>query len=303
MPMAGLGLPKCEPDAARGDDCREKARNATLEFLLLGGRLLDTALAYENHRAVGAAIQEAVDKHGVRREDIFVSSKINPDWFSTGNVTRAVRRTLDELGLEYVDLLLLHHPGRAGRTPAQARIAGCDSWRQCRRDAWLALSRARDDGLVRSAGVSNFGPRQISELLELGAAPVSSHQQELHPWVPRAWRQAADFCRDHGIEVTAYAAIGGGRSKQYKGGKFLASSAVDAIAKSHGRSPSQVLLRWAVQSGVHVIPRSFNPQHMRQNLDIFGWALSDEEMRELGSVPEEQRKPQYEYMHTPDRIP
>lgn len=303
MPMAGLGLPKCEPDAARGDDCREKARNATLEFLLLGGRLLDTALAYDNHRAVGAAIQEAVDKHGVRREDIFVSSKINPDWFGTGNVTRAVRRTLDELGLEYVDLLLLHHPGRAGRTPAQARIAGCDSWRQCRQDAWHALSRARDDRLVRAVGVSNFGPRQISELLELGAARVSSHQQELHPWVPKVWRQAADFCRDHGIEVTAYAAIGGGRSKQYKSGKFLASSTVDAIAKSHGRSPSQVLLRYAVQSGVHVIPRSFNPEHMRQNLDIFGWALSDEEMREIGSVPEGQRKPQYDYMHTPDRIP
>mmetsp|Transcript_179 Transcript_179/g.568 ORF Transcript_179/g.568 Transcript_179/m.568 type:complete len:340 (-) Transcript_179:142-1161(-) len=293
MPMSGIGL-----SAVKGT----RAHDATLEFLRAGGRLLDTAEHYGNHGQVGAAIREAIKDHGVRREDVFLTTKLPQTLFERGNATRWVKTMLHDLGVDYVDLVLLHTGGSPFKSPEQLGITGCKTWSQCRRQAWLALSDARDAGQIRAVGVSNFGPRQMRELIDLKRAPIAMNQLEYNPWVPKPWRLAVDFCRKNGVGVTAFNSIGGGLRK---GKKFLQDDRVRLISKAHDKTPQQVLLRWATQHDVHVIAGTSNPAHMRDNLAIFDFELTAEEMASLDSVPKAEwaARVKNQKVHTPDLIP
>lgn len=294
MPMSGIGL-----SAVKGS----RAHDATLEFLRAGGRLLDTAEHYGNHGQVGAAIREAAKSHEVRREDIFLTTKLPQTLFDRENATRWVKTMLHDLGVDYVDLVLLHTAGSPFKSPEQGfGITGCKTWSQCRRQAWLALSDARDAGQIRAVGVSNFGPRQMRELIGLKRAPIAMNQLEYNPWVPKPWRSAVDFCRKSGIGVTAFNSIGGGPRK---GKKFLQDDRVRLISRAHGKTPQQVLLRWATQNDVHVIAGTSNPSHMRDNLALFDFNLTAEEMASLDAVPKAEwaARVKNQKVHTPDLIP
>jgi len=280
MPMSGVGL--CCRQSANGDPVRQ----GVLDFLLLGGRLLDDAQLYNNHREVGQGVREAVSL-GVPREEVFMTTKIWPDDFGFEQATAWVDSMLGELGLEYVDLVLLHAAKVDDALP-------CGSGKQCRQETWLALQRAQKKGKIKHLGVSNFGARQMQELIDLGGSPIEVNQFEYHPWVPKIHRETAEWCHQHGIVVTAYGSMGSARLA----GQMMSIGALQQIGAQYGKTPGQVLLRWAVQNNVTVIPGTSNPKHQAENLRLFDFELSANDMASLDSIPEDQYM--NHFGHVPD---
>lgn len=283
MPIVGIGL-CCRP-TAQGD----AARQAVVDFLMMGGRHLDDATLYTNHREVGEGLRQAVDL-GVPRSEIFLTTKIWPSDYGFEEATKWLERIMDELGVDYIDLVLLHKPGLESQLP-------CGSHRACRQETWMALQRARSAGKIRHLGVSNFGKRQMEEILALGGAPITANQFEYHPWVPQVHRDTAEWCHQHGIAVTAYGSMGSNSMKD----QVLTQDALKQIGGNHGKTAGQVLLRWAVERNVSVIPGTSNPRHMAENLRIFDFELSPEERGLLDSVPAEPGR--LFFGHTPDESP
>lgn len=284
MPMAGLGL-CCRP-SAHGDAVKQ----SVVDFLMLGGRHLDDAEVYGNHREVGEGIRQAVAQ-GVPRKEIFFVTKINPDNFGFEKALRWVPEMLGELGLDHVDLVLLHWAGFEGRNEEF-----CGTARQCRLETWLALQRFWQTGQIRNLGVSNFGERQIQEIMALKGAPVAVNQIEYHPWVPAEYRKALEFCHANKIAVTAYASMGSERGAQ----QLTREPSFQELGSVHQKTAGQVLLRWSVQKNITVIPGTGNPEHMVENLKIFDFQLSAEAMAFLDSMWQGQTFSLYN--HYPDNV-
>lgn len=283
MPMSGVGL--CCRASASGDQVRQ----GVLDYLLLGGRHLDDAKLYKNHVEVGQGISQAIAA-GVPRKEIFFTTKIWPSDYGFESTTSWVDDVLGETGLAYIDLVLLH----TAMVPDGLR---CRQPKACRQETWLALQRAQGEGKILHLGVSNFGPRQMEELMGLHGAPIAVNQIEFHPWVPEVHRATAEWCHRHAIAVTAYGSMGSsGLAEQ-----MLNQDALRQIGDGHGKTVGQILLRWAVQKNVSVIPGTSNPEHQAENLRIFDFELSAEEMAVLDSVPEDQRM--LHFGHTPDQEP
>lgn len=282
--MSGLGL-CCRP-SAMGDAVRQ----AVLDYLVMGGRHLDDATIYSNHQEVGEGVRQAVAQ-GVSRSEIFLTTKIHPEEYGFERATGWVERVLGDLGLEHIDLVLLHWAA----VPDDGRP--CKAPRACRQETWLALQRAKAQGKIKHLGVSNFGPRQMEELVALGGAPVEVNQIELHPWAPDVHFQTTEWCHQRGIAVTAYGSMG---SPQHAA-QMMMQDALRQIGGLHSKSAGQVLLRWAIQKNVSVVPGTSNPKHMAENLRIFDFQLSDQEMALLDGIPSDQRM--LHYNHWPDRAP
>lgn len=281
MPMAGVGL-CCRP-SAQGDAVRQ----GVLDFLLLGGRHLDDAKLYNNHREVGQGIREAMSL-GVPREDIFLTTKIWNSDFGFEATKDWVSTSLEELGLDYIDLVLLHL-AKVGDGLA------CGSGTQCRQETWLALMLAQAQGKIKHLGVSNFGARQMQEILDLKGSPIVANQFEYHPWIVQKHRETVDWCHQQGIVVTGYGSMGGSQLVE----QLMSQGILQDIGKRHGKTVGQVLLRWSLQKNITVIPGTSNPKHQAENLQVFDFALSDEEMAMLDNVPEDQHMNLYG--HVPDR--
>ncbi|CAE7797808.1 unnamed protein product [Symbiodinium sp. CCMP2456] len=235
MPLRGFGT-----NGVRG----EKVRQSLTSFFQLGGRMVDTAVLYENHVDIGRVVANSK----IPREEVFIVSKIPPTQMGLDESYEAVLRSVKELGT-HLDLVLLHWPSNFDKKdplPACASV----SWRACRAAAWKGLERAYMEGKVRALGVSNFGVKHLSALLADGPSlPIAVNQIELHPW----WPQLAlrKYCKEKHIALMAYGSLG----SSLLGGATLRSPAVAKVSKRVGRSPAQVLLRWAVQQGVAVIPQ------------------------------------------------
>lgn len=281
--MAGLGL-CCRP-SAKGDAVRQ----SVVDYIVMGGRHLDDAAIYDNHYEVGLGIRQAIAL-GVPRDQIFLTTKIWHQSYGFESADAWVPSVLQELGLDYIDLVLLH-------TASFLDGAGCADPKACRQETWLALQRARRRGQIRHLGVSNFGPRQMQELLALGGAPIAVNQLEYHPWVPKVHRDTVAWCHERGIAVTAYGSMGSSGSAA----EVLSQDALRQLGERHGKTAGQVLLRWAVQKNVSVIPGTGNPVHMAENLRVFDFELSSEEVALLDSVPEEGRM--VHFGHWPDAKP
>lgn len=283
MPQSGLGL-CCRP-TAKG----EAVRQAVLDYLMMGGRHLDTAQIYQNHREVGLAIRQAVHA-GVRRSQIFLTTKIPPDRFGFEAATDWVPAMLAEIGVAYVDLVLLHWAG----SPTDG---ACREPKTCRQETWMALQRFRHSGHIRSLGVSNFGPRQMRELQALGGAPIAVNQLEYHPWIPAGHQEAVAYCHSQGIVVTAYGSMGSSKMA----GQMMIIDGLKDIGQYHGKTPGQVLLRWAIEKNVSVVPGTSNYKHMAENLNVFDFAFGSQEMDVLDGVPESERM--VNFNHFPDQRP
>ncbi|MFR9793091.1 aldo/keto reductase [Streptomyces sp. MB22_4] len=257
IPAMGLGTWPLD-DAA--------AERAVRGALGLGYRLVDTAANYRNETGVGRALADA----GVPREHLVVTTKLPGRHHGYEETLASFEESRRRLGLEYVDLYLIHWPNpRVGRYV----------------DSWKAMIRLREDGLVRSIGVSNFTPEHIVRLeKETGVLP-SVNQIELHPLFPQEELRA--FHADRGILTESWSPLG-------RGGHLLADPEVTRIAAEHGVTTGQVLLRWHVQLGALPIPKSADPERQRANLDVFGFALDSDQMaaiarhapRRLGGDPE-----------------
>jgi diketogulonate reductase-like aldo/keto reductase len=262
-----------------------------------GGRLLDTAQLYYNHRAVGEGVREAIAR-GIPRSEIFVTTKIPPDFFGTNETTAWVTRMLAELNLSYVDLVLLHSP-----RPTIAMVNlwdeardfvyyKCKTPRACREQTWRALASARDKGLIKNLGVSNFGMQHFEDFKAAGlhkVAPIAVDQLIYNPWVPDWEKDIVKYCHDNGIVMTGYFSLGGSHST----GTTLEWDVIADIAKQHKKSTAQILFRWSLQHGVAVIPGTGKPKHMKDNIQLYDFSLSAAEMSKIDKLGAETRSMAY----------
>jgi len=222
--------------------------------LRLGYRHLDTAERYGNEAAVGEGLRAS----GLKREDVFLTTKVYWDRSGPGDFEKSLEESLQKLKLPWVDLLLIHWP-----SPKVAL-----------KDSIGSLCRAKRAGLTRHIGIANFTVAMIEEAARIADEPLVTNQIEVHPFLDQSKVLAA--CRKHGLSVTAYCPLARG--------KVPGDEALIRIGKAHGKSASQVALRWLVQQGIIPIPRSSKRERLKENLDIFGFTLSDGEMAEIGRL-------------------
>ena len=225
------------------------------QALKLGYRHLDTAWKYGTERGVGEGMRDA----GVARAEIFLCTKVSHEYLHADAFARSVDESLENLGVDYVDLLLVHWPNAA--IPLDETMG--------------ALAKAKRQGLTRHIGVANFNIALLDEAIRLCPEPLVNLQAEYHPYLDQSKMLAA--CRQRGIVFTAYCPLGRGR--------IVGDPMLEAIAKRKGRTLAQVALRWLAQQGnVIPIPRSSNPGRMRENLEVFDFALTDDEMSEIAAL-------------------
>ena len=246
MPRLGLGTwPMTDDEAA-------KAVSTAIET---GYRLIDTAENYKNETGVGRGIRDA----GVARDEVFLTTKMNKQWHSVDGARRACEASLERLGLDYIDLFLIHWPN-----PDQGTYV----------EAFDGLTRLLDAGLVRAIGTSNFLPHHLNDLFAEGFVP-HVNQIQLDPYHLRPDITAIHAAK--GIVTESWSPIG-------RAGEMLADPAITRIAEAHGKTPAQIVLRWQVQSGFVPAPKSADPERQAQNLDVFGFALTESDMAALNGL-------------------
>ena len=243
IPKLGLGTAR-----AGGQECTETVRAALEE----GYRHVDTAQAYDNERAVGEGIAAA----DVAREDVFLTTKVWRSDLRHDDVLSSVRESLDRLGVEYVDLLLIHWPHP--RVPVEETLR--------------AMVELREEGAVEHLGVSNFTRTQLREARRVADAPIVTDQVLYHPYKDQS--ELLEFCTAEGVALTAYSPLARG--------SVVGDEVLARIGECHGKTAPQVALRWLVQqNGVVAIPKTTSRDHLRANLDVFDFELSGEEMARI----------------------
>ncbi len=246
----GIDMPVFGLGTWKMDDGAEAA-DAVKTALLMGYRLIDTATLYGNEESVGRAIRES----GIPREEIFLTTKLWPTDFFTPR--KAFERSLSALGLGYVDLYLVHWP-----IPMMPR------------GVWTALEQIYEEKLARSIGVSNYGIDDIETLLSYAHIPPAVNQVKFSPFDYE--KDLLEYCNENHIALEAYSPL-------TRGAK-LADARVLAVAKKHGKTPAQVMIRWCLEHGTIVIPKSSNPDRLRENAGVFDWKLSSDEVASLDSL-------------------
>jgi 2,5-diketo-D-gluconate reductase A len=217
--------------------------------LELGYRHIDTAQAYGNEESVGEGLRES----GLEREEVFITTKFHP---GRKDPVAEIERSLERLRVDYVDLYIVHWP------------QGGPTW------AWPGMERAREAGHARSIGVSNFGVDDLRQVLAAATVPPAADQVQFSPYEYR--RALLDSCSENGIALEAYSPLGTGR--------HLGSETVAQVARRHGRTPAQVLLRWCIERGIPAIPKSTHRERIAENAQLFDFALSAEDIAELDAL-------------------
>lgn len=256
MPMAGIGTFLLSPD---------EAEVSVLSALQCGYRLIDTANAYVNEKAVGRAMKRS----GLNREEIFLETKLWPSFYEQDD---AVDKTLARLDTDYIDLLLIHQP-------AGNYIAG---YRQ--------MEKAYKEGKVRAIGLSNFNESQIREILEICEVKPSVLQTEVHPYSQE--KALKQFLAQEGMVIQAWYPLGHGDKALINEPLFT------ELAQKYGKSNAQIILRWHIQDGNIVIPGSKDPDHIRDNFDLFDFRLTEEEMAQIAAMDQKKRY----YTSTPEML-
>ncbi len=256
MPMAGIGTFLLTPD---------EAEVSVISALQSGYRLIDTANAYVNEKAVGRAIK----KSGAPRKEIFLETKLWPSFYEQAD---AVEKTLERLDTDYIDLLLIHQP-------AGNYVAG-----------YKLMEKAYKEGKVRAIGLSNFTAAQIQEILDICEVKPAVLQTEVHPYFQE--QELKEFLAKENMVIQAWYPLG-------HGDKTLIQEPVfSRLAEKYGKSNAQIILRWHIQTGNVVIPGSKNPDHIRANFDLFDFSLSDAEMAEIAALNKDKRY----YTSTPELL-
>lgn len=246
IPAIGFGTFELEPD-----DAEKMVEHA----LRVGYRHIDTAQIYKNEEAVGRGIRNS----GVPREDIFLTTKIWTDSYAEGDLQKSMQESLDKLGTDYVDLVLLHWPH------AEVSL----------KETLGALSDVQEKGLARNIGISNFTRALTLEAAESSARPLATNQVEYHPYLDQ--KPVLDALSQTGMAMTAYCPLARG--------EVFKDPTLERIGKGHGKNAGQVALRWLIQQGnVIALPRSANPDHVAANFDVFDFELTEAQMSEISSL-------------------
>ncbi len=250
MPMLGLGTWQIRDG--------KPVRRAIEWALEAGYRHIDTAAMYGNERGVGQAVRES----GVPRAEIFVTTKLWNDDHGYDQALRAFDESLRKLDLDYVDLYLIHWP-----------VPGT------RQETWRALEKIYKEGRAKAIGVSNYTIRHIEDLLGSAEVAPTVNQVEFHPWLYQ--KDLLEYCGEHEIQLEAYSPL--------TKGNRLDNPRVGEIAEKYGKSPAQILIRWALEHDVVVIPKSSDKQHIRDNADVFDFEISEEDLCRLDDLDEDYR--------------
>jgi 2,5-diketo-D-gluconate reductase A len=238
----------------------EETAEAVARAFETGYRHIDTAQGYENEAGVGQGFRAS----GLSREDVFITTKCANGRQGRDEAKKALHESLDKLELDYVDLYLIHWP-----LPAVDKYV----------DTWQALIELREEGLTRSIGASNFQPEHLARIVDETGETPSVNQIELHPYLQQAGLRREDA--DRGIVTEAWSPIAQGA--------VLGDPAIGEIAEAHGKTPAQVVLRWHLQLGNVVIPKSVTPERIEENFDVFGFELSDEQMGAIEALDRGER--------------
>ena len=255
MPRFGLGTYLQPSDYVCEQSC--------LAALKAGYRHIDTAHAYNDERGVGRAVKES----GIPREEIWITSKIWPTEYGEGKTLEAIDKMLERLQTDYIDLLYIHQP--------VGDFVG----------AWKDMEKAVAQGKVRSLGISNFDADSaaFNRLMREATIKPAVIQMECHPYAQRI--EVRETMKQHGIQVECWFPLGGAMSN----GMLLKDPVINSIAQTHGKSAAQIILRWHIQEGFSVIPGSKNPQHIQENINIFDFELTDDEMAQIRALNKEER--------------
>lgn len=248
MPQLGLGTsPMNDRDAER----------TVVAAIQAGYRLVDTAENYGNERGVGRGLRAS----GLAREELFVTTKFNRKWHGVDLAAKALDASLEKLGLDYVDLLLIHWPN-----PQQDRYV----------QAWQSLVRLLEDDRVKAIGMSNFKPAHLERVVGETSVEPDVNQIQLSPLLTRVG--AREHHQAHGIVTQSYSPIGGGKND------VLQEAVVKDLAEKYGKTPAQIALRWHIELGLAPIPKSSNPERLRQNIDVFDFSLPPDDVAALSAL-------------------
>lgn len=252
IPQLGLGVWQAS---------NEEAKFAVRTALENGHRLIDTAAMYQNEIGVGEALHES----GIARDELFVTTKL---WNSDQGYEKALaaaNKSLQNLGLDYIDLYLIHWP-----TPEQDKYV----------ETWRALETLLEQGKVRAIGVSNFNADHLEKLMEHAKIPPAVNQIEIHPDFQQT--ELRHYCFEHGIAVESWSPLG-------QGGELLKHPVLQRIADDHSKTTAQIVLRWHIQSGLIVIPKSVHEERIKENGDVFDFELREEDMQDIAALDTKNR--------------
>ena len=258
MPIMGLGTYALDYDTCV---------NSVMALIENGGRLIDTAYMYGNEEAVGEGVRRAIAEFAVSREEIFVITKIYPNQFS--DPESAIEMALEKLDIGYIDMMLLHHPGSNDV------------------EAYLAMEKYVTEGKIRSLGLSNWYIEELTDFLPQVNIMPALVQNEIHPYYQE--QEVVPFIQEKGIVVQCWYPLGGRGYTQ----ELLTDETISSIAAAHEISAAQVILRWDLQRGIVVIPGSSNPEHIRENLDLFGFELTSEDMEQIAVLDRDEKHDWY----------
>ncbi|GKA64042.1 D-galacturonate reductase-like protein [Tanacetum coccineum] len=276
IPLIGMGTATL---------CHDEVKEGIIKAIKVGYRQFDTASFYQTEKPLGEAIKEALNLGLIEsRAELFITTKLWCDSTRGHLVVPAMKKSLENLGLEYVDLYLIHWPLTLIQEDHKVPIP-----KECIvaisiKDVWEGMEKCQDLGLTKSIGVSNFGPRMIEEILSFAKIPPAVNQVEMNP----LWQQKKlnDFCKKNDILLTGYSPLGASGT-QWGHNRVMECDVLRDIAKSKGKTIAQIALRWIYEQGVSFVVKSFNTQRMQQNLDIFDWSLTEDELNQISQIPQQ----------------
>ncbi len=241
----------------------EEAKNSVIKAIELGYTHIDGAAIYKNEVSVGAGIKES----GIKREELFLTSKVWNSERGYNSTLRAFEKTIADLGVDYLDLYLIHWPANEKQFS--------DNWREINRDTWRAMEYLNEQGVVKSIGLSNFLVNHLEPLLgDINVAPAIN-QIEFHPGF---WQQeTTEYCQERGIIVEGWSPLGVG--------KLINNDVLVALAAKYGKTTAQIALRWSLQHNVIPLPKSVTPSRIAENLDIYDFELSVDDMVTIDEIP------------------
>ncbi|XP_049849604.1 aldo-keto reductase family 1 member B1-like [Schistocerca gregaria] len=274
MPVLGLGTWKSSPGLVK---------DSVKAALRAGYRHIDCASIYQNEKQVGEGLREGMQELGLSRSDIWITGKLWNTFHRPDLVRQACEQSLQDLGLKYLDLYLMHWP--VDQIPPDGpKIAGDPSveetpiW-----ETYEAMNDLHKEGLVKAIGVSNFSVKEIEDLIQDTGLIPEVNQVEIHPYLPQ--HALVDFCHSKGIQVTAYSPLAtASKPKQSQYPPLLEHELVQELAKKYARTSAQIVLRWSVQRNLVVIPKSVNENRIQENYNIWDFSLSDEDMTKLSNM-------------------
>ena len=231
-----------------------------------GYRNIDTAAAYRNEREVGEGIRQAMEEYGIKREELFVSTKLWNDHRGYERAKEAIEDSLEKLNIGYIDLYMLHWP---------AVSKWHRDWREINADTWKGAEEYYEKGLIKALGVANYLAHHVKALMEDVRIQPMVNQIEYHPGFGQ--KESAEFCQQHGIAVQAWSPLGCG--------EVLQNKVLKEIASDHGKDTAQICLRWLLQKDIVPLPKSTHEERIFSNTEVFDFSLSAEEMKRIDQIP------------------